>query len=55
MGGGGMSERWWAWNAEALLDGWPHERDESGFCKNCGATGREPHYKLVLKPIEEAE
>jgi hypothetical protein len=27
-------------------DGWPHERDEHGTCRNCGASKREYHYKL---------
>lgn len=28
-------------------DGYPHERDENGMCKNCGARKGEGHYKLV--------
>lgn len=40
-----------------LSDGWqrdghPHERDENGFCGNCGARKGERHY--VLKPTPQA-
>ncbi len=28
-------------------DGYPHERDETGFCGNCGARRGEAHYRLV--------
>ena len=27
-------------------DGYPHERDENGFCGNCGARDGESHYRL---------
>lgn len=34
------------WNT----DGWPHERDENGTCRNCGAVSGEYHYRLKPKP-----
>jgi len=33
-------------------DGHPHERDENGFCGNCGARKGEYHY--ALKPTPQA-
>jgi len=32
-------------------DGYPHEREDNGFCGNCGASKNEYHYKL--KPRED--
>jgi hypothetical protein len=46
-----MAERWWAFAASLLEDGWEHKRSPSGFCENCGATRHEPHY--LLQPKEE--
>lgn len=38
-------------------DGYPHERDEDGVCKSCGASKIEYHYKLQPKetPVEPEE
>lgn len=30
-------------------DGWDHQRDETGFCVNCGARAFIPHYALRPK------
>lgn len=30
-------------------DGWPHERDEDGWCKNCAAPPGCSHARLVPK------
>lgn len=49
------SRRMYAWRSVLLEDGWPHERDEHGFCENCGATYLEPHYLLAprVEPVDQ--
>ncbi len=35
-------------------DGYPHERDSDGTCRNCGASNGEYHYRLVARKPKPA-